>query len=60
MDVTPQRSFVHGKQHETMLLRACYRYKPISPTSYLAGSLEKDTQGYTALVSTSAFVHEPL
>lgn len=58
--VTPQRNFTAGEQHEMMLLRACYKYKPISPTSYLASSLPKDQQGYTALVSTGTFVHEPL
>ena len=58
-DITPQRNFEFGKEHETMMLRACYLYRPVSPTSYLAGSLEKDAQGYTALVATGAFVNEP-
>ena len=59
-EVTPQRTFEHGQEHETMMLRACYKYRPISPTSYLAAELPKDAQGYTALVSTASFVHEPM
>ncbi|MBE9639491.1 TadE/TadG family type IV pilus assembly protein [Salipiger mangrovisoli] len=57
--VTPMRNFVNGGAHETMLLRACYKYRPITPGGMLAGSIAKDDQGYTALVATSAFVHEP-
>ncbi|NDV48301.1 MULTISPECIES: TadE/TadG family type IV pilus assembly protein [unclassified Salipiger] len=60
LTVTPMRSFVHGGQHETMLLRACFKYRPISPGGALASSMYKDDEGYTALVATSAFVHEPL
>ncbi len=60
LSVTPQRNFVNGGQHETMLLRACYKYRPISPAGMLAGHMHKDDEGYTALVATSAFVHEPM
>ncbi|APZ53549.1 TadE/TadG family type IV pilus assembly protein [Salipiger abyssi] len=59
LEVTPQRTFEAGREHEMMLLRACYKYRPISPTSYLGSTLQTDAQGYTALVSTGTFVHEP-
>ncbi|MCT4611423.1 MAG: pilus assembly protein [Pelagimonas sp.] len=57
--VTSNRTFDHGVPHEMMMLRACYKYKPLTPAGGLGASLAKDAQGYTALVSTSAFVHEP-
>ncbi|WP_226621871.1 TadE/TadG family type IV pilus assembly protein [Alloyangia pacifica] len=60
LSVTPMRNFVNGIQHETMLLRACYKYRPITPAGVLAASMPKDDEGYTALVATSAFVHEPM
>jgi hypothetical protein len=42
-----------------MLLRACYKYRPITPAGTISSSLSKDASGYTALVATTAFVHEP-
>ncbi len=58
--VNPQRGFEFGKGNEMMMLRACYKYQPITPAGTLSSSLAKDDDGYTALVATSAFVHEPL
>ena len=43
-----------------MFLRACYKYTPITPAGTLSSNLPKDAEGYTALVATTAFVHEPL
>ncbi|WP_299923791.1 TadE/TadG family type IV pilus assembly protein [uncultured Pelagimonas sp.] len=57
--ITPQRTFEFGGSHETMLVRACYKFKPATPIGTFSASLPKDSQGYTALVSTSAFVNEP-
>ncbi|MCT4557028.1 MAG: pilus assembly protein [Pelagimonas sp.] len=57
--VTPNRTFDHGGNHELMLLRACFKYRPTTPTGMLGSALAKDAQGYSALVSASAFVHEP-
>ncbi|MGH1413689.1 MAG: TadE/TadG family type IV pilus assembly protein [Pelagimonas sp.] len=57
--VTPNRSFQNGNANEMMLLRACYKYQPITPAGTISSSLSKDAQGYTALVVSSAFVHEP-
>jgi hypothetical protein len=57
--VTPVRNFVVGSNQQMMLLQACYKYRPITPAGTIISSLAKDAQGFTALVSTSAFVHEP-
>lgn len=58
-DVTPLRQFDAGTDNQLMYLRACYKYQPIAPTGVLAGSLYTDEQGYTHVVSFSAFVQEP-
>ncbi len=57
--LTAPRNFENGQAHQTMILRACYKYKPISPLSYFGGAIPKDDAGYTAVVSTGLFVHEP-
>lgn len=57
--VTPSRSFVHGSEHELMLVRACYMFKPVFPTSGLGYSLTKDGSGRSKMVSLSGFVQEP-
>lgn len=56
----PQRNFSFGNSNEMMFLRACYKYKPITPAGTLSSSLAKDAEGFTALVAQAAFVHEPL
>lgn len=60
VDVTPQRNFEFGREHETMMLRACYKYRPISPVTALGRPVKTDTDGYTGVVSTAVFVHEPM
>ncbi|WP_420011865.1 TadE/TadG family type IV pilus assembly protein [Tateyamaria sp.] len=57
--VTPSRSFVHGGEHELMLVRACYMFKPVFPTSGLGYSFTKDGSGRSKMVSLSGFVQEP-
>ncbi len=57
--VTPNRSFTNGSSNEMMLLRACFKYQPITPAGTISSSLAKDAEGFTALVVSSAFVHEP-
>lgn len=57
--VTPQRQFTNGRGGQMMFLRACFKFKPVTPIGSLNASLSKDDQGYTGLVSTSAFVNEP-
>ena len=55
----PVRNFEPGQDNDMMMLKACFKYKPILPTAALAKSLEKDEQGYARLTVTSAFVQEP-
>ncbi|MBS0125307.1 TadE/TadG family type IV pilus assembly protein [Thetidibacter halocola] len=57
--VTPHRKFDHAGAHDVMLLRACYKFKPLTPLGTLGAGLPKDENGYTGLVSATAFVHEP-
>ncbi|MFZ7093213.1 TadE/TadG family type IV pilus assembly protein [Primorskyibacter sp. 2E233] len=58
-EVNPVRGFYRGGDQAMMLLRACYKYQPITPAGTLSSSLAKDEAGYTAIVATTAFVHEP-
>ncbi|MBP0481398.1 TadE/TadG family type IV pilus assembly protein [Sagittula salina] len=57
--VSPQRHFTYGRGGQVVFLRACYKFKPISPTGGLNASLPKDGEGYFALTATTAFVNEP-
>ena len=57
--VTPLRTFVHGNNHELMLMRACYAFKPVFPSSGLGYAFEKDGSGRAKMFSVSAFVQEP-
>lgn len=57
--VNPLRQFDAGQDNDLMYLRACYKYRPIAPTGMLAGSFYTDEEGYTKIVSFSAFVQEP-
>ncbi|THH35696.1 pilus assembly protein [Aliishimia ponticola] len=59
--VTPNRSFKHGIQHEMMLLRACYKFKPVFASTGLGYELKKhgDGAGMSKMVSVTAFVQEP-
>ncbi|SLN32159.1 TadE-like protein [Roseovarius litorisediminis] len=53
-EVTP------GAQNQLMLLRACLKYDPLFPKSFLGKALQKDAYGQVAIVSLTAFVQEPL
>ncbi|MCE0506841.1 MULTISPECIES: TadE/TadG family type IV pilus assembly protein [unclassified Roseivivax] len=55
----PVVSFEYGRDNQLMYLRACYLFDPIAPTSSFSEALVKDANGYSAIVSTAAFVHEP-
>lgn len=55
----PVRNFVHGQDNEIMLIRACLKFKPIMPSTSLGKALNKDSDGFSQLVVTSAFVQEP-
>lgn len=58
-ETVPVRSFAHGGENEMMLLRACYVFSPVIPTSGLGYYLEVDGAGNAAMFATSAFVQEP-
>jgi Flp pilus assembly pilin Flp len=49
-----------GLPNQLMQIRACYRFDPFIPSGLLGQALSKDTNGQAAIVSTSAFVQEPL
>ena len=56
----PLRSFTPGAQNQLMVLRACLKYNPIFPSQFLGTALQKDANGQASLISTTAFVQEPL
>ena len=58
-EVTPNRNFENGGDMNVMFLRACFKYRPITPAGTISSNLAKDAEGLTALVSTSAYVQEP-
>lgn len=57
--VNPQRGWSLGKQHEVMLLRACYKFKPGFAFAGLGKKLLKDGDGNAMMASMSTFVQEP-
>ena len=59
--VQPNRSFVHGGQHEMMLMRACYKFKPVFASSGLGYEFTTngDGAGMAKMVSVTAFVQVP-
>lgn len=57
--VTPLQTFSNGLDHEVMLMRACYMFKPVFPTSGLGHAFTKDGSGRSKMVAVSSFVQEP-
>lgn len=55
----PVRNFVPGLDNDLMLLRACLKFKPILPSTGVGRKFTLDTEGYSKLIVTSAFVQEP-
>lgn len=55
----PVRGWTLGQQHELMLLRACYQFDPVFPTTGLGYYLQKNSEGEASMVSITAFVQEP-
>lgn len=54
------RGWSLGQQHDLMLLRACYKYKPVFVGGFGLGALlGSDAGGRGTMVSMSAFVQEP-
>jgi hypothetical protein len=57
--VNPVRGWSLGQQHELMMLRACYKFKPVFGFLGLGQLLGTDSEGYGKMVAISAFVQEP-
>jgi hypothetical protein len=58
--VNPVRGWSLGKQHQLMVMRACYRYDPFSASFGLGNLFATDnTDELGTMVSMSAFVQEP-
>lgn len=59
--IQPVRQFVAGAQHEMMLMRACYKFQPVFPTTGLGYDFSEnsDGAGMAKMLSISAFVQEP-
>lgn len=58
-EVNPQRGWSLGQEHEVMLLRACYKFKPGFGFVGLGKKLHKDNDGFATMASMSTFVQEP-
>ena len=58
-EVNPVRGWSLGKEHELMLMRACYRFIPMWGQFGLGAQLDGNGDGYAEMVSISAFVQEP-
>ncbi len=54
------RNFVAGQINEMMIVRACGKFVPLLPEFGLGYFLSRMDEGYYRLVSTSAFVMEPI
>ncbi len=59
LPVNPVRGWSLGQQHELMLLRACYKFKPYVASFGLGKLLATDDNGNGTMVALSAFVQEP-
>ena len=57
--LAPSRSFVHGQEHQLMILRACYLYDPVFPRIGMGEAMTRDGNQYYPMVAVSVFVQEP-
>jgi hypothetical protein len=58
--ILPVTDFDGGTGDDMMLIRACAKFDPIFPLTGLGFQLPKDNTGAYALISSTAFVNEPL
>lgn len=56
----PARNFKYGVANEMMIVRACTKFVPMLPEFGLGYFLSRIDNGYYRLVSTTAFVMEPV
>lgn len=59
MPPAPPTPFAHGSEHQLMLVRACYVFRPVFPSTGMGRSFTKDSNGRVKMVSLSGFVQEP-
>lgn len=59
MPPAPPAPFIAGAEHQLMLVRACYVFKPVFPSTGMGRSFTKDSNGRVKMVSMSGFVQEP-
>jgi len=57
--LAPSRVFVHGSEHDLMILRACYLYEPVFPRIGMGEAMTSEGNQYYPLISVSVFVQEP-
>ena len=57
--IEPPTVYSLGLDNEMMLVRACYMFKPVFPSTGLGYSFTKDGPGRSKMVSIAAFVQEP-
>ena len=57
--VVPLRQFIHGGPHQLMLMRVCYKFKPVFPTAGLGKDYDKDGSGRYFMTTETVFVQEP-
>ena len=56
----PDRSFQNGVPNQMMVIRACSLFRPMFPGTGLGFQLPRKSGDFYALVSSSAFVMEPI
>ena len=56
--ISPLRNFVHGGEHQMMLIVACYKFRPIFSTTGLGFAFD-DVTGGSKMFGFSGFVQEP-
>ena len=57
--LAPSRAFVHGQEHQLMILRACYLYDPVFPGIGMGKAMTENGNQYYPLIAVSVFVQEP-
>lgn len=58
-DIEPEDGLNLGKDHELMVLRACYTFEPVFASTGLGKRMDKDGAGRVRMLSYAAFVQEP-
>ena len=56
-EISPLREFQHGGEHQMMLIVACYKFRPLFPTT--GWGFAADDSGEANMFAFSGFVQEP-